>query len=428
MRFENRLAVLALVASVALPGCGGGKKPAEAKPETEAPKKVEAQKPTKTMPKFDKSGIVDDLKKLRARREEVKHGTREEKEKAQAELDTLLKEVEARWATKPVPDPEGYYLAMVQTEFLGKHAEAVTSLKRYLAVVPENSDNFGNAHGLLVRALLASGDLDGAEAALRTARAGPLGARPGDLQQGELALAGGLEKAGRLEAAARHFTAAFETGTADPEAAVFATDCLQRAGKPAEAVALARKALEVLKGSQSSEERMKVRVAACLLVGKEAPGFAGARYWKGTGGPVADAALQGKVTLVFGWKTEFSPGLMKGWSTRLRKLADDYEDRVQCVGVSRLQRFDPRIGQFNKDLTVEEELDFYDGYERQYNLRFPLAVGGLGETTLVDAWCASVVPSFAVVGKDGRVAYTRTGFNDDHFATVRAEIDKALAK
>lgn len=422
-------ALLALSLPAGLAACGdSGKKPAPGTAGSAPEKKKEPERPRLVMPKYDKSGIFEDVRKLQAKREEVKSGTREEKEKARGEMDALLKDMETKWATKPVPDPEAYLLAVVQHEFLKKPADAVASCRRYLAIPAAVDDkNYANAQLLLLRALVASGDLDGAEVELARARTGGLGAQVSVLQQAELSTAQAMEKAGRFESAAKHYLAAFDSGTPDPESVVFAADCFQRAGKPAEAVAAGRKGQEALKGSPK-EARMRYLVAACEMVGREAPGFAAAKHWKGSGGPVDLAAAKGKVVLVFGWKTEFNEGLLKGWAGRLRKLGDAYEDRVQFVGISRLQKFDPRIGGYNKDLTQEEELDFYDAYERQYALRFPLAVGGLDDTSLMDAWCSVVVPSFVIVGKDGRVAYARTGFSDEHFDAVRAELDKAIAK
>ncbi|NUN51672.1 MAG: TlpA family protein disulfide reductase [Planctomycetaceae bacterium] len=136
--------------------------------------------------------------------------------------------------------------------------------------------------------------------------------------------------------------------------------------------------------------------------------------------------LRGKVVVVFSWNMQAQ--WAKWFFERLRRLHDDYAPRgVVVVGISRLHRFDPVRMEVDESMSEEAELMFYDAWTREYGVDHPLAVGDR-DGILMAAWAARVVPMFVVVGKDGNVAYVRTGKEEEHFGILREVLDRELAR
>ena len=419
------LACLALPALSSLGGCGGS----DPAPEGGAAPAVETPKgpPKKEMPKYDKSGILEEIKKWQDLRGAVKYAkTKEEKAAAEQAVADFQKAAVEKWGAKGVPAPEGYYLGILH-DAAGDPVKAVLETRRYLDVAPEDHVNAPHALTLIIKCQSAQEDFDGAEATLAKGLAGTFQFKQAERAGAEATLAAALVKAGRFESAARHYEAVAALGTGDPESVIFAADCLQRIGRAPDGAALARKSVDLFKDQAKNADRMKLLARSCELVGQPAPGFEGARHWKGVGGPVVPEGLQGQVTVVFAWKMESR--WIKQFFQRINQLHSDFADRgVQVIGISRLWKYDPSQGGTVADMTDERELEFYDMWAREYSVNYPLAVGAYGDESLMDAWAARVVPSEIVVGKDGKVAYTRVGKEEEHFAALRQMIEKELAK
>jgi tetratricopeptide (TPR) repeat protein len=420
---RTRLA-LALAASLVVAACGGDKKKSAKPKEDAAP--LEPAKPKKEMPAYEKSGILQDVRKwqdLRSARKEARK--KEDKEAADAAVASFVEEAVARWTAKAPPDPEAYYLGIL-LDAAGKKREAAEATRRYLAVAPEDHVNYANATTLLIRVLGEAGDFDAAEAALAQARGGAYMGKSQDEIGAATSLAMALSPK-QPERAAKHFENLMSMGTGDPESAILGVECLLRTGKRDAAVAMAKKATEIFKEGRPVD-RIKDLLAATSLVGETAAGrFAEAKHWRGSGSALTDADLQGKVTLVFGWKIDAT------WATsffkEMNQLKADYDDKgVQFCGISRLAQFDPVEGGTKKDMTVDQELEFYDRMGREYGWDYPMAIGAIDNPALMHAWGAQATPSLTVVGKDGRIAYTRTGHKPEHVNTVREVLDRETAK
>ncbi len=424
---------LALLATLPLTACGGGDSgtaPAsgggaaaggEAKPDApEVP----------AMPKYEPSGIKEDYGRIKEAKQGVSTARKkDEKAAAEAALEKLTKETADKWAAKAPPAQECHYLAFIMEE-AGRFPDALAAAKKYLDIATGTTSTMNIPHmtNMVIRCLAATGSLDEAEAEILKAEKTAFDGKPDVQQQATLFVATAAEKAGKLEQAARLYERSMTLGSGDPESASLATDCWQRLGKPAEAVRVAKLAAEGFP-DEKTKKRMRHLVAACELVGKPAPGFDGARHWKGGGGPVTRDALKGGVTVVFAWNMAMKPDRTKKLFENLNALQGDYSERgISLVGISRLAKFDPAQGGTVADMTEEQELAFYDTWERSYGTQCAYAIGGLDDDALVDAWAAHLVPALIVVGKDGNVAYTRTGFEAEHFATVRQAIDKALSR
>ena len=212
----------------------------------------------------------------------------------------------------------------------------------------------------------------------------------------------------------------------DFDAAKMAADCYLRLGRLDDARRLAAKMTDLVKEGKNAAFA-KWLVQQLDLIGKPAPGFKDAKWWKGAGAPVADADFQGKVTVVFTWN------MKSAWNEfffeRLNQMVKDYADKpFQVVGISRLARFDATINATKADMTDDDELLRYDMWKEQYNVAYPLAVDGYESEALMGAWAGHTVPFFVVVGKDGKVASVRSGKNEEHFAALRELVEKELAK
>ncbi len=417
------LAALLLVPALA--ACGDS---APAKPAPGAPGALGGgpAKLGRKMPEFTPSGIADDFKKYQELDSAFRHSrTEDEKTKAEKELEAWKAEFPARWEGKDVPGPECLkFAAMLQA--CKKYSEAATQVRKYLAVAPDDSPNFVNATTLLIVALAQSGDYDGADRELKASRETVYKTQEGARKGVEETIAKCMYDNGRLDQAVVHFEHQATSDWGDIEAAILGVDCYLRLGKTSDAVDLARRAGDFIKEGKKSD-RVKQLQQQVALVGRPAPDFSAAKWWKGTGGPVSTQQLKGAVTVVFAWN------MQKQWNKwffeRINALAKDYAEKgVQVIGISRLAKFDAFRMCTDANMTDEKELEFYDAWAREYQVNFPLAVGANGDEALIDAWACHVVPTYIVVGKDGSVTYVRTGKDELYFASLREMIDKALQK
>jgi AhpC/TSA family protein len=420
-------AVLLPVAALALAACGDSSSSPKAPgaaggpPGALAPRKL-----GKKMPEFTPSGIAEDFKKWQELDSAVRHSTKEdEQDAAKKALDDFLKEFPARWEGKDVPPPEAYkYAVLLQKCRL--YPQAINQVRRWIEVAPDDNVNYVNAHLCMIQCLASSGDFAGAENELNAIRETILKGRDMDRRGAEESIANSMLLGGQLEGAANHFDTIATGGMGDAENAILGVDCYLRLGKVADANRLATRMVEIVQGGHSAD-RVKWLQQQVALVGKPAPGFEGAKWWKGTGGPVTAENLKGKVTVVFVWNMKSSWN--KWFFERLNAMVKDYAGKpFQVVGISRLARFDPRKMATKADMTDEEELELYDLWAQQYGNDYPLAVGGKDDEALVNAWAAYVVPSYIVIGKDGIISYVRTGKNPEHFIALREMVDKALAR
>ncbi|MHC4922614.1 MAG: hypothetical protein ACYTG4_00835 [Planctomycetota bacterium] len=431
-RKSRMTTALSLIATLGLAGCGdsGSSSSDSSSTADDSAKKEEAADappPKKKMPEYTKSGVLKDVKQWQELKGKVRYARkREEKEAAQKELDDFIKSSSDSWSAKGVPDQEGYYLGILQ-HAAGNPSDAAKSIGKYLGIAPDDHVNYANATGLQIQALAEAGEFNAAETALAKAKTGALETKPQNQVNAQAAIATFMMKAEKFEGAARHFGEIAFLGNGNPTFAILGADCWQRAGRAGDAVGLARKGVSHFEGNEKGKKRMMQLVDACDLVGKPAPGFANAKWWKGRGGPLSDEALKGNVTVVFSWNMQAR--WIKWFFKRVSDLNSDYSGRgLQIVGISRLARFDAVNGGTVPDLTDDQELEFYDLWESQYGVSYPLAVGQYGNSALMDDWACNVIPAMVLVGKDGLVKYTRTGKEEEHFDALRTMIDKAYAE
>jgi tetratricopeptide (TPR) repeat protein len=422
-----RLPVLALAASLSLAACGGDPPPKPA-PGKGGPGGTSSTLGTKTLgrkfPEFTPSGMKEESAKFKELKSAVRYSkVVEEKAAAQKALDEFIATFPGAWENREVPAPEALMYASILQE-CKQYPRAVTQVKRWLEVAPDDNINWTNAHSLLITCLAQAGEYDSAEAELKSAYDNAYKNRDADRKGVEETIAVAMYKAGKLELAAHHFEVLATTGFGDQESGIYAVDCWLRLGKPDEAKKIAERAADFIKEGKAGE-RMKQLKAQVALVGKPAPGFTTAKYWKGSGGPITNDGFKGKVTVVFSWN------MQKQWNSwffkRLTELASAYQGgEFQLVGVSRLAKFDATKMAVKQELTEEDELNFYEMWCAQYGVTYPLAIGGYNDEALMDAWAAHVVPSYAVVGKDGVVTYIRTGKEEEHFAVLKEMVDRAM--
>lgn len=419
-----------LAAGLLWAGCGGSDSAAPKQDGGTATKeeKKEEKPPLKEMPKdYPKSGIKEDYAKLKEAESAAKYAKKDAKEAAEAALEALVKELVDKYSTKEVHGAECHYLALLMDK-ANRPGEAMAAAKRYVEVARgTDSKNFEGMVYLVLKSQAAMGDLDGAEIELSKAQTGDLASKSDLVGATAVFIAKAAEAKGDFAQAARMWEVAMVQGAGDPEAAIFGTDCLQRAGNMESAVRLAKKAVEGFASNPKNQDRMKDLLAAVELVGQDAPGFPGAKHWKGTGGPIDTAALKGTVTVIFSWNLQMRTA--KQFFHNLNKVQGDYSDRgLQVVGISRIEKYDPIQDGTIADMTEETELAFYDTWEQQFGTRCAFAIAGHEDFTLVNAWAASRVPGLIVVGKNGKVAYTRTGYLEEHFDALRQMIDREYAK
>ena len=419
---------LALAAAPALAGCGGSEAPANpgggggaagGGPAPLGPKTL-----GKKMPEFTPSGMKEEYRKYQDIKSAIRNSkAKEEQAEAKKNLADFLAEFPGKWSAIEVPAPEAFMYAVVLQE-CKLYPQAIDQVRRWIEVAPDDSVNFVHAHNCLITCLAQSGTFDEAADVLAKNLETTYKNRDGDRKVMEETIAMAMMKAGQLERAADHFEKNATIGFGDQESAIYAVDCWLRLGRIDEAVRIANRAGDVIKEGRAGE-RMKALKQQVELVGRPAPGFEAAKWWKGSGGPVTPDMIKGRVTVVFVWN------MKSAWNEfffmRLNKLVKELAERdVQFVGISRLFRFDATVMGTRKDMTDEEELERYDMWVAQYGVIYPLAVGGYEDESLVNAWAAHVVPSYIVVGKDGKVSYVRTGKEEEHFAILKEMIEKAL--
>jgi tetratricopeptide (TPR) repeat protein len=375
------------------------------------------------MPEFTPSGIKDQWKKMAELKSAKKYAKKLDEQAAAAKaLADWLKDFPPQWKDREIPAPEGYFAALIWQE-CAAYPEAIAQARRFLEVAPPDNVNYANCTTLLITCLALSGDYDGAEEEIKKAVETAFKDRESDRRVTEETLALAQMRGGRLEDAARHFEYMATASYGDVEAAIHGVDCWLRVGKLDEAVRLAQRAADTIKEGRHGE-RAKSLLQQVGLVGKPAPSFAAAKWWKGSGGPVTDEMLKGHVTVVFVWNMKSQ--LMSWMFERLNKVVEETADKgVQFVGISRLARFDPLKMATMKQGTDEDELQFYDMWATQYKVTYPLAVGGYEDDALINAWAAHNVPYFVVVGKDGKVFYMRSGKEEEHMMALRDMILKA---
>ncbi len=429
MRSRPRLrAALAAVLALALASCGDDSK----SKGSGAGKGAGTTSPVvlgRSMPEFMPSGIKEDYTRVRDLKDAVKRQATKEDERAAAKkaLADLVAELPGKWEGRDVPAPEGLYYAYILKE-AGKDALAVVQARRYMDVAPTDTNNYVAATTILVGCLAASGDYDGASAEVAKALDGAYKGRETERMNAETTIAMSMMKAGQLEKAADHFETLVTLSTGDPESAILGVDCALRMSRVDAAMRIAQKGADFFKEGRHTP-RMKQLLDQVHLVGKPAADFSDARAWRGTGGPVTREMMAGKVTVVFSYnmQTQWLRFLIQRVNTMYEEIAPK---GVLLVGISRLAHFDPMKMGVIKEMTEEQELEFYERWAQQESIRFTLAIGGYDpDTSLLDAWAAQpFIPTFVVVGKDGKVSYVRTGKEDDHIAILKEMVEKALAQ
>jgi hypothetical protein len=430
MRSRLLAPVLAVLALASLASCGGSE-PAPAGPAAggDGAKAAGGGAPAlgKKMPEFTPSGVKDDFRKMKELKDAVKHSrVKEEQEAARKSLETLKEELAAKWAGREVPAPEAHYLAMILHD-CGKCSEAVLQARRWLEVAPDDNPNYVHMTTQLIGCLAESGDYDGAMRELKETEETTYKNR--DQQRADLVgtIALTMLKNGRMEPALELFENRMTLNMGDIESAQLAVEIAQLLGKPAEAVRIAQKAADFFPADGKPGKRAVQLLAGVKLIGKPAPGFKAARWWQGVGGPVTDEMLKGKVTVVFSWNMQsaWNKYLFERLNTLLTELAPK---GLQIVGISRLARFDAVNMGTKKELTDEEELKFYEMWTQQYGVTYPFAVDGYESDALMNAWEATVVPFFVVVGKDGNVFGVASGKDEERIAALKSIVELALAK
>lgn len=379
------------------------------------------------MPEFTPSGMKEEFKRWQELDSAVRNSTKnDEKEAAQKAHDEWLKEFPARWEGKDVPAPEAYMYAIL----LGKcklHPMAAAQIRRFIEVAPEDNINYANAHVALIKDLALSGEFGQAETELKNILETVLKGRDNDRRAAEESLAAALLKAGKVEESANYYEKLAVAGVGDVNNAVLCVENYLRAGKAGEAQRVAARVAELTGKEGRQGERANQLVKQVNLVGKPAPSFAAAKWWKGSGGPVTEENFKGKVTLVYGWNMKSN---LIGWFEQrlLKTVGEINSPNLQIIGVSRLARFDPTKMATKKEMTDEEELNFYDLWAQQHGLNFPLAVGGYEEDPLIDAWASYSVPYYVLVGKDGVVFSVGFGKDEERFVILKGILEKALAQ
>ena len=392
-----------------------------AAPVAAAPEPEPAPAPAPFLP----SGLKEDFKLFSGTKAAWKAArTEDARTEARAKLDALVAELVARWSARVVPAPEGQYWGTILRE-AGRHGEAVAAYRGYLAVSDPASANSLASTTNMIASLVDAGEFDGAAAELERAAATVYADRPEDRARAETALALGLMRAGRLEEAAARFGMIMDMGPGDPESALHGVDCLLRLGRTDAAARLAAAAAARFPEGRVAD-RMRLLVDQVALVGRPSPGFGAARWWKGEGPPPTEEELRGKVVVVYSWNMQAQ--WVRWFFERLNRLHADYAPRgVVVVGISRLHRFDPNKMVYDESMTEEQELMFYDAWKKEYAVAHPLAVGEY-DGALMEAWSARVIPMIVVVGKDGAVAYVRTGKDEEHFGILREVLERELAR
>ena len=380
----------------------------------------------KKMPEFTPSGIKEDFKKLKEAKEAVKASkAKEEQEAAKTALEALKTELVTKWSGREVPAPEAHYYANILND-AGKFAEAVVECRRWLEVAPDDNLNYTSTTTLLINCLAASGDYDGAQAELKATSETVYKNKEQARADVLTTIAMNQMKHKKLEMAFENFETCMTTNMGDMESAIYAVEIAQRLGKPAEAVRIGQKAADFVKEGRQAE-RAKHLHQGTQLLGKAAPGFAAAKWWKGVGGPVTADMMKNRVTVVFSWNMKSAWN--KFFFDRMHALLKDTADKgVQLVGISRLARFDALKMGTRKDMTDDEELAFYDMWKDQYGVTYPFAVDGYESEELINAWAAHTVPFIVIVGKDGNVFAVMSGKDEERIASVRELVDMAIAK
>ena len=429
MRLASRSsAVLALALALLLPACGddapakkegGGSKPGGA-----AGGGVSLGK---KMPEFTPSGIKEDYDKVKDLHSSIKRPKNEEERNASKKaLAELLPALCEKWAGKEVPAPEALMYAYILNES-DKFNEAASQCRRYAEVAPPDGPNYTHAVSLLISSLASAGNYDEAVAELEKNSDTTYKNKDTERVSVSTGIALAMMHAGKVDKAGEYFEKVCTEGPGDVESVIYGVDCYLRIDRVQDALRVAEKGASFFKEGNFGE-RMRELVRQVNLVGKLAPDFSMIRDWVGEGGQVTQEMMAGKVTVVFFWN------MQKQWNKwffeRLNKMNADLAPRgLILVGCSRLAHFDARKMATIKELSEEEEVAQVELYAKQESIHFSLAIGNYDpDTALLDAWAGHVVPSYVVVGKDGKVSYVRSGKDEDHIAVLREMVEKAMAK
>jgi len=377
-------------------------------------------------PEYTPSGIKEDFKQWKDAKSAVaKARLEDEKTQAEQALKQLTDDLVAKWAAREVPAMEALYYATI-LKGAEKNIEAAAQYRRYLGVGDPTSGNYMSCTVGVIGCLAEAGDFDGAMQVLEKAKDTTFKDHEMDLKSAHTTIAMNMMMQGKLAEAARSFESAMTTGPGDDVSAIHSVDCYQRIGKPDDAMRVAQKAVDFFKEGKQAE-RMALLLQATKMVGRPAPDFTGAAHWRGEGGPVTRDMMAGHVTVVFSWN--MSAQWMRFFFKRVNAMAEELAPKgVIFVGISRLAKFDANKMITKEDMTDEDELLYYDAWVREYGVKYPLAIGPYGDPgeAFMNTWSATVIPAFTVIGKDGKVFYTRTGKNDEEVDAVKEMVEKAL--
>ncbi|MGC4043229.1 MAG: redoxin domain-containing protein [Armatimonas sp.] len=194
-------------------------------------------------------------------------------------------------------------------------------------------------------------------------------------------------------------------------------DLLGGAGKHAEALAALKAARQKLGEGSPAAQQLDSKLKQAALVGNMAPALTRER---GYGDFTGLESLQGKVVVV-DFTSHWWPFCKRGYPA-MRKLYDELKSKgLEVVSVTGYYGFFKN----ERGITKDQEFAKLADHVKEFNISWPLVVGPKSN---YEAYGVMDVPHYVVLGRDGKVVSTTTGFSTDQFHRLRASVEKALAR
>lgn len=323
------------------------------------------------------------------------------------------------WEGRDLPADASYYYGLLQ-RFAENHDKAVAAFEKFLRAAPQD-DNRKTGLYYVVDELIKVGRLDEAEkyaAQLEQEFTDPEGAKYARAL--ESALAQEYMKAGNFEKSTAHNQKAFELGSyyAGEEYVMG----LWAQGKYDDARAAAAKLSDRADG-QKDLERAAHFVSLAEKMGKPAPKLDVERWVNPE--DFSTDRLAGKVVLVYFWTT----GNIRASQSTEKVVKPIYEkyggDDVAVIGLSQHDHFNIVESKKDEAMGTEEEVQNLRNWV--FNIKTPWTLGLCANDDLRKAFgYAGIMPTFALIGKDGKYRFYRQGSDPAGFQQVDALVGKLI--
>ncbi len=170
--------------------------------------------------------------------------------------------------------------------------------------------------------------------------------------------------------------------------------------------------------------RFQAQVNAIALIGAPAPAFIGIAKWL-NGRALTPSRLKGKVYLIDFWATWCNPCRMS--IPEMKKIYNKFKNNrsFYLIGMTKTYGNYSDGEQQIPNCGPEKEMALIADFAKKNNMSYHIGIAS--DNTNADQFGVSGIPSFFLVGKDGKIVKRWVGYDPKNFAEMDQEIEKALA-